>query len=55
MAAEKSARLDWTSMGKTTGLMKTHVDANLRDSRPRLAAGRAMSIMASRTQVDGGR
>lgn len=38
MAAEKSARLDRTSTGKTTGLMKTHVDANLRDSRPRLAA-----------------
>ena len=34
MAAEKSARLDWTSMGKTTGLMKTHVDASLRDHRP---------------------
>ena len=33
MAAEKSARLDQASMGKTTGLMETSVDANLRNSR----------------------
>lgn len=32
MAAEKSARLDRASVGKTTGLMETNVDANLRNS-----------------------
>ena len=33
MAAQKNARLDRASVGKTTGLMETNVDANLRNSR----------------------
>lgn len=52
MAAEKSARLDRASMGKTTGLMETSVDANLRNSRSQ-AGSRKSNAHYGFQDVDG--